>query len=141
MSKFLSFTMVNYHLLNISFVQLKNFSIGSGILHLLFSLILLVWGSSEGKHTPSVRSIFPQSSLNSNLVISDSLDFQSEGLLQRQSEIRKVHNVTVKLPFSTGGAFLFQCPIRAQARNNQLTENPSFLSSIDLPVRYRNLRL
>lgn len=133
--------MVNYHLRNISFAQLKNFSIGSRILPLVFSLILFLWGSSEGKHTPSSHSIFPQSTLNSNLVISDSHDFDSEGLLQRQSETPKVHDLTVKLSFSTGGAFLFHGRIRAQERNNRLTENPSFLSFTDLPVRYHNLRL
>jgi hypothetical protein len=120
---------------------LKKIFIGAGIFTLVFSLNLFIWGSSEGKLSPSDISIFTQSSSNPNLVILDSLDVHFDGLLQRQLETRKVHDVTIKLPFSSEGPFLFQVPKEGQSRNDQLTGNSSFLSSTDLPVKFRNLRL
>jgi hypothetical protein len=120
---------------------LKKISIGSGIFTLVFSLNLFIWGSSEGRLSPSDISFFTQSSLTPNLVISDSLDLHLDGLLQRLLETRKVHDVTIKLPFSSGGPYFFHGSKTTKTRNNQLTGNSFFLSSTDLPVKYRNLRI
>ena len=120
---------------------MKKIYIGVGIFILAFSLILFIWGSSEGKTTPSNHFLFTQSSSNPNLVISDSHDLHFDGLLQRQLETRKVHDVTIKLPFSTGWPFFFDGPKKANISINQFTGHSSFLSSKDLPVKFRNLRL
>lgn len=116
-------------------------NIGLGLLALIISLNLFFLGNLEVKNI-STKTIFFENQSTPGARLNDLLgDNFDDGILQRQFNTNQLHDVVRKFPVTTGLLSLILNPLPDRLDTPDSGDFVSFLSSKDLSLQYRNLRI